>query len=361
MHPTIVSTREADKTSSLSPDGVGHLRMPEDAVWRLAGKDGKAPIVWHDKYDFPLPLELAQPRHLNPQKRAQIGLKAQAILGDSVNLSEAPRIDRDPVDLYDGIRAVHGREYLHGLTNDSKKIAHAMQIPVGEINKYPFESRQQTFVEPALYATSGTILAARLALDHGWSINTSGGFHHAGRNKAEGFCLFADIPIALAALRIRSNNLRALIIDLDAHHGNGTLEILGKDPLVTIFDVFNKNAYPCNSMAELPQGEFLYPVSGTISDRDYLGILEANLSRAIESAAPNIIFFNAGYDVWLGDPLAQMSLSADAILQRDRLVFSEAKRVGVPIAMVVSGGYHPDVSSVVANTIKMVKEEFVTV
>lgn len=63
----------------------------------------------------------------------------------------------------------------------------------------------------------GTILAARLALTSGWAINIGGGFHHASRSKGGGFCIYADITLALTFLFVNQLISKAMIVDLDAH------------------------------------------------------------------------------------------------------------------------------------------------
>ena len=73
--------------------------------------------------------------------------------------------------------------------------------------------------------TGGTVLAAELALkpEHGWAINIGGGFHHACGYQGGGFCVYADISIALKAMFDKGKIQRAMIIDLDAHQANKTL------------------------------------------------------------------------------------------------------------------------------------------
>lgn len=72
-----------------------------------------------------------------------------------------------------------------------------------------------------LYATEGTILALEVAAQKGWAINLSGGYHHASFNKGGGFCIYPDITIAVHYLRTRMGYRRIMIIDCDAHQGNG--------------------------------------------------------------------------------------------------------------------------------------------
>ncbi len=93
------------------------------------------------------------------------------------------------------------------------------------------------------YATGGTIKGAELALDHGFAINLSGVYHHEKSEQGGGFCFYADIPLAIHKLRKRKPNLSVMIVDLDAHQGNGHESICADDPNVYIFDVYNKDVY----------------------------------------------------------------------------------------------------------------------
>lgn len=89
-----------------------------------------------------------------------------------------------------------------------------------------------------LYQMGGSLLAAKLALSHGWAINLGGGFHHAYRTNGSGFCVYADISMAIKCIRQHHpGELRkAMIVDLDAHQGNGHERDFLDDNSVFIFD-----------------------------------------------------------------------------------------------------------------------------
>jgi histone deacetylase 11 len=115
-----------------------------------------------------------------------------------------------------------------------------------------------------LYQTGGTILAANLALKYGWSINLvrkslilislrtlfqGGGFHHACGYNGSGFCVYADITIAIKNLREKNSELKVLIIDLDAHQGNGHERDFIGDENTFIFDIYNHQIFPGDKTA----------------------------------------------------------------------------------------------------------------
>jgi histone deacetylase 11 len=76
-------------------------------------------------------------------------------------------------------------------------------------------------LDPMLRATEGSVLACCVAEQLGWAINLSGGFHHATTNYGGGFCVYPDITMMTHYLRTRLGKRRIMIIDLDAHQGNG--------------------------------------------------------------------------------------------------------------------------------------------
>ena len=71
----------------------------------------------------------------------------------------------------------------------------------------------------------GTILACRLALEQGAAINLGGGFHHAASGWGGGFCVYADAPLAAKVLHEEGQVEKVLVVDLDAHQGNGTAAV----------------------------------------------------------------------------------------------------------------------------------------
>jgi len=62
---------------------------------------------------------------------------------------------------------------------------------------------QRNMLNSMKLATGGTVLGAQLAMQHGWAVNLSGGYHHAKSDNSEGFCFFADIPLAIKKLRAK--------------------------------------------------------------------------------------------------------------------------------------------------------------
>ncbi len=214
----------------------------------------------------------------------------------------------------------------------------------------------KALVRRSFLATSGTIGAARAALEEGAASNLAGGTHHAFPDGGEGFCVLNDVAIAIRALRRDGAIRRASIVDLDVHQGNGTAFIFEGDAEVFTFSMHGAKNYPLFKQrssldVELPDGA---------GDDEYLETLARNLPRAFDHG-PDVVFYLGGADPYAGDKLGRLALSIDGLRQRDEAVLRECRARGVPVATVMSGGYAADIDDTVeihCNTIRSVKRVF---
>jgi acetoin utilization deacetylase AcuC-like enzyme len=193
----------------------------------------------------------------------------------------------------------------------------------------------------ALLATSGTILAAQLALAHGIACNTAGGSHHARRAHGAGFCTLNDV--AVAALNLLSERLakRILVVDLDVHQGDGTAEILGDVPDVFTLSVHSEKNYPTRK----EQSRLDVPLPDAVGDADYLKVLSETLDHVANQFTPDFVFYNAGVDVHVDDRLGRLALTNDGIAARDHAVISRFTRKDIPLCGVIGGGYSKDLDA----------------
>lgn len=204
-------------------------------------------------------------------------------------------------------------------------------------------------VNPMKYQTKGTILSAYLALEKGFAFNLGGGFHHASRNMGSGFCVFADISLAVAALRRHNLVEKVLIIDLDAHQGNGHERDHINDDNTFIYDVYNPDIYPNDVYAKQGIDKSVH-VRRSTTDEEYLVRLKSDLKDIIKSFSPEIIIYNAGTDCLDGDPLGDLNISSKGIIKRDLIVFKMAIRHNIPITYLFSGGYQASNSRVISDS-----------
>ncbi|KAL2931817.1 Histone deacetylase 2, partial [Bienertia sinuspersici] len=88
------------------------------------------------------------------------------------------------------------------------------------------------------HVVGGSVLAAKLAKERGWAINVGGRFHHCFADKSGGFCAYADISLCIQFAFVRLNISRVMIIDVDAHQGNGhELDFAGDGSLASCQDL----------------------------------------------------------------------------------------------------------------------------
>jgi acetoin utilization deacetylase AcuC-like enzyme len=209
-------------------------------------------------------------------------------------------------------------------------------------------------VEGFWLATGGTILAARNALRDRIGFNIGGGFHHAFPDHGEGFCAIHDIAIAIRALQNEQAIEKALVVDCDVHHGNGTAFIFAGDKSVLTLSLHQFNNYP----SEKPPSTIDVNLPDGVEDTEYLDRLNGALKVAM-SFSPDLLLYVAGADPYPDDQLGGLALTMDGLKRRDRLLFETALAQSVPVAVVLAGGYARDTDDTVTihcNTAKAARK-----
>jgi histone deacetylase 11 len=255
------------------------------------------------------------------------------------------------------IRLVHTGSYLESLKK-SEVIARIGQMP--PLKFVPNRLLQKRVLVPMKYGTGGTILGAELALQYGWAINLSGGYHHAKADAGSGFSYFADIPIAAMKLWQKDSTLKIMIIDLDAHQGNGYESIFMDDKRVVVMDVYNCQIYPRDGPARI-HIKYDFPILQQTADAEYLNLLTDTISVILSKEQPGLIIYNAGTDIFQKDPLGRLSVSEAGIIQRDQLVFREALDRHVPVMMLLSGGYSRQSAGIIGRSIENILKNVIKV
>jgi acetoin utilization deacetylase AcuC-like enzyme len=198
-------------------------------------------------------------------------------------------------------------------------------------------------VRRARAASAGTVLTARLALQHGLACNTAGGSHHAFADHGAGFCVLNDVAIAAAVLLAEGRIGRALVVDLDVHQGDGTAAIFAGDRRVHTFSMHCAINFPLHKQTS----DLDVALDAGVGDDAYLALLADYLPGLLEEVRPDLVFFNAGVDPHLADRLGRLALSDQGLWRREQLVLRSCLRAGVPVAGVIGGGYAPDLDQLV--------------
>lgn len=190
--------------------------------------------------------------------------------------------------------------------------------------------------------TGGTCLTAELALEHGSAVHLGGGLHHAFPDHGEGFCLFNDIGVAIRRLQRGGRIERAAVVDCDVHQGNGTAVVFGQDPTVFTFSIHQQHNYPFFK----PLGDLDIGLADGTGDDEYLERLARALPIVLASS-PALVVYVAGADPFREDRLGGLNLTLEGLRQRDRVVLKATRSAGVPVAVVLAGGYAIDVADTV--------------
>lgn len=197
-------------------------------------------------------------------------------------------------------------------------------------------------VERSRRSAGATIAAAHAALDDGVSVNLAGGTHHAFADRGEGYCVFNDVAIAARVLQRERRVPRVAVVDCDVHQGNGTAAIFHDDASVFTFSIHGAKNFPFRKEAsdldvELPDGA---------DDAAYLSALAQALPRVM-AWRPDAVFYLAGADPFEGDRLGRLAVTKAALAERDCAVFDACLAAQVPVTVVMSGGYAPNVEDIV--------------
>ena len=205
---------------------------------------------------------------------------------------------------------------------------------------FPWSERM---VERSRRASGGTVGACLAALDEGFATNLAGGTHHAFADRGEGFCVFNDSAIAARAMQLQGLVERVVVVDTDVHQGNGTAAILRGDPSIFTLSIHGAKNFPFNK----EQSDLDLPLPDGADDGAFLETLEAGLEHALDKADAELAIYLAGADPFEGDRLGRLSVSKEALAERDRMVLGACRERGTPVAMTMAGGYAREISHTV--------------
>jgi len=193
-------------------------------------------------------------------------------------------------------------------------------------------------VRRTLTSPNGTFLAALLALKHGIACHLAGGTHHAHFDFASGFCIFNDLAITARALLSQGKINKLLIFDCDVHQGDGTASILSDDDRAYTCSIHCEKNFPAKKA--LSNCDIGLPPK--TQDDSYLTCVSDTLESLIAQEQPELIIYDAGVDIYAGDPLGLLDISLSGIRQRENIVLTICKKHNIPVVTVIGGGYDDD-------------------
>ena len=293
-------------------------------------------LVYHERYDLNLG------RHVFPSQKYRWlhdRLLRTRFAAPEDFVAPEPAIDGD-------VLLVHGEEWVAKLRSGTLTYHDILRLEI------PY-SRQM--VEAFWLAAGGTILTSRLALESGLAFNIGGGFHHAFRDHGEGFCAINDIAIAIRRMQRDGAIRRAMVVDCDVHHGNGTAAIFAQDQSVFTLSVHQFHNYP----TEKPLSDLDIHLPDGAGDDEYLERLGNGYRASLAMFDPELLIYVAGADPYHEDQLGGLSLTFQGLRARDRLVIETAHARRIPVAIVLAGGYAESVEDTItihATTAEVAKE-----
>jgi acetoin utilization deacetylase AcuC-like enzyme len=248
------------------------------------------------------------------------------------------------------ILRVHTPEYVRAIATGEPRV-------LAESQKFPWSAGLAASVR----LTNGAAIAAvSAALDDGVACALASGYHHAHADHGEGFCTFNGLVVALENARAAGRIVRALVVDLDLHYGNGTASLLRSRPELHALSIYGSwyeenrasSDVTTKSAADTENSRSIAVPNGA-SGAAYLEIIDDALAPAIHRARPDLILYQAGADPYREDPYSPLDVGLEDLAARDAHVFAAARAAGIPIAWVLAGGYTKDIAKVVevhANT-----------
>lgn len=282
-------------------------------------------VFYYDHHRFPLPETHRFPAH-------KYRLLRQRVLAEG--LVPAERLIPAPAATAAQLARAHTAAYLQRLADG--------QLSAQELRRIGLPWSPE-LVTRVTYTVGATIAAARTALRDGIGLSLGGGTHHACRDHGEGYCLINDVVVAARVMQAEGRIRRAVIIDCDVHQGNGTAEITAGDETIYTFSIHGEKNFPFRKVA----GDLDIGLPDGTGDAAYLAALGPGVAQALSAARADLAFYLAGADVHERDRLGRLALTRAGMAARDRLVLTALRAAGLPVVVLMAGGYGRDIHETV--------------
>jgi acetoin utilization deacetylase AcuC-like enzyme len=265
-------------------------------------------------------------------------LARYALLRERLEAAGHEMVEPEPIG-WEALAAVHDPAWLARVREGHLSVREQRGLGL------PWSPR---LVERSRRAVAGTVVAARDALAGGVGMSLGGGLHHAGRARGRGFCVFNDMAVAIAQLRrTGGSDLRALVVDCDAHQGEGTAELLAGDADPRTFTLSIHARPPKNGARRTPPSDLDVELPPGTGDDAYLAALDVALDAALAAGAPDLAFYLAGADAWEGDRLGRLALTKAGLRARDERVLERLGAGATAVCVLLAGGYAPHIADTV--------------
>jgi acetoin utilization deacetylase AcuC-like enzyme len=270
----------------------------------------------------------------HPERPGRLG-----ILEPQLGQFPAEKIETDPA-TPEQVARVHLPELI-------KSIEDVCRRGTGIIDHAPTYVTQTSY-EDALLAAGGVITCTQAVLNgdaqNGFAIVRPPG-HHAEPHRSMGFCLFNNIAIG-AQEALASGMERVMVIDYDAHHGNGTQEACLYDERFGFISTHQWGIYPGSGWiddAPHARGRLInVPLESRAGDKTFAHIVDEIFAPTVRSFKPQMLFISAGFDAHWNDPLTSLGVSTQGFFDISKSLVSLAEEhCNGKIVFVLEGGYDP--------------------
>jgi acetoin utilization deacetylase AcuC-like enzyme len=275
------------------------------------------PVIYNTAYDISVP-----PTHrFNGTKFSRLIHE----LEQSAFSSDLEFTHSSPVRYRDILRA-HASEYVKRVATGAllRDEIRLINLPIN-----------QRLIRRSFLALNGTYQTALRALEAGIACHAAGGTHHARYSGGSGFCVFNDLAFTAVNLIEQGIVDNVLILDLDVHQGDGTIDICNGRRGIYTCSLHCEDNFPF----EKRQGSRDVPLRSHLEDAAYLEQLHRTLNDVSDEFTPDLVLYDAGVDVFQGDQLGNLDITLDGIFERDCSVLEYFKTRCIPVATVIGGGY----------------------
>lgn len=293
-------------------------------------------IIYHPKYKL---YDLGEGHPFDPL-RAEMVLDLLKEYGISTEL-----ISPEPVSL-EMLLKIHNKEYVEAIEKLSEGNS------VDEAESYGLGTADNPIAigmaEGARYQCGGTLAGARLIIQNKAKkvLQLGGGFHHAHKNLASGFCIYNDL--ALAIREMTDAGMYVAYLDLDVHHGDGVQKIFYADEKVMTISLHESGEYlfpGSGSIHELGHGmgqslKINVPLEPFTEGESYLEAINGIVEPALKCFKPDVMVVMAGADAHFSDPLADLMLTTRDYEKIFRKILGFAdQHAGGKVMFTLGGGY----------------------
>lgn len=272
----------------------------------------------------------------HPEQPARLKAIEEALQNSSLNRLvkhyEAPLASREQ------LLRVHPANYIDELFHLSPRQGFVQIDPDTTMNPYTLQAALRA---AGAGAFGVDLVMSRKAGQVFCNVRPPG--HHAEKNQAMGFCFFNNVAVAIMQALEQHGLSRVALVDFDVHHGNGSEDIFKEEKRVLFCSSFQHPFYPYSGADTRSEYQINLPLEAGTSGKLWREEVKVNFLEALKKFEPQLIFFSAGFDAYVNDPLANLMLVEEDYFWLTQQVLEWTERSAERRAVsVLEGGYDLD-------------------